>query len=415
MHPTKTKIVYCTRLLNELRESLQQQTATADVLKVISRSAFDLQAVLDTLVESAARLCEAQDSFIFLPSGDVFRATARYGFTPQYHEFIESNPPKMDRGSLVGRAAIERHVVHVSDVLTDPNYARFDAQRIGGYRAALAVPLLREGSVVGVIFLSRTKPQPFTDKQIELVKTFADQAVIAIENVRLFEAEQQRTRELSESLEQQTATSEVLEVISSSPGALEPVFEAMLEKAVRICDAKFGNIYRWDGELLHLLAAHNTPPALAEARQQSAIRPTSEKVGVRRMVETKTAAHVVDLAADESYVGAPAAVDAVELGGVRTFLSVPMVKENELIGSFSLYRQEVRPFTDKQIALVTSFANQAVIAIENARLLNELRESLQQQTATADVLKVISRSTFDLQSVLDTLVASAAHAGSHGS
>src|SRR5262249_36964037 len=300
----------------------------------------------------------AQDSFIFLPSGDVFRATARYGFTRQYHEFIESNPPKMDRGSLVGRAAIERHVVHVSDVLTDPNYARFDAQRIGGYRAALAVPLLREGSVVGVIFLSRTKPQPFTDKQIELVKTFADQAVIAIENVRLFEAEQQRTRELSESLEQQTATSEVLQIISNTPGALEPVFEAMLDKAVRICDAKFGNIYRWDGELLHLLAAHNTPPALAEARQQSAIRPTSEKVGVRRMVETKTAAHVVDLAADESYVGAPAAVDAVELGSVRTFLSVPMVKENELIGSFSLYRQEVRPFTDKQIALVTSFANQ---------------------------------------------------------
>ena len=397
------------RLLNELRESLQQQTATADVLKVISRSAFDLQAVLDTLVVSAARLCDAETSFLFRRQGANFRWAAGYGHSPEYLEQWKDQVVPPDRGSAVGRAAADGKIVHIPDVFEDPEYTSWGSQRAGGYRSVLGVPLLREGVPIGVLGLTRSNPQSFTDKQIELLTTFADQAVIAIENVRLFEAEQQRTRELSESLERQTAASEVLQVISSSPGELDPVFHTILANATRICDAKFAHLYRWDGVAFNLVAALNTPPALAEVRRRSPLRPRpNEPIG--RMAATQSVVHIADAAAEQAYIEdrEPGVVTAVELGGIRTLAAVPMLKDNELIGALTVYRQEVRPFSDRQIELVKNFAAQAVIAIENARLLNELRKSLRRQTATADVLKVISRSAFDLKTVLDTLVEAAA-------
>jgi class 3 adenylate cyclase len=267
-----------------------------------------------------------------------------------------------------------KKVVHLLDAAANETYAtRRDptvvaAVELGGIRSALIVPMLKEDELVGAFIVSRQEVRPFTEKQIALVTNFAAQAVIAIENTRLL-------TELRESLQEQTATSEVLQVISSSPGDLQPVFATMLESAVRICDANFGNIYRWDGEVLHLLASHNTPPAFAEARKHSPLRPYTE-TPVGRMVAHKAAFHSADITAMPGYLDRsdPGAVAAVELGGVRTILAIPMLKENEMIGSFSVYRQEVRPFTDKQIALVTNFAAQAVIAIENARLLKELRE-----------------------------------------
>ena len=291
--------------------------------------------------------------------------------------------------------------MHIQDVLADPEYSVTEYQRRFGYRTVLSIPLLREGTTIGVFSLTRDVVEPFSDKQIELATTFADQAVIAIENTRLL-------NELRESLQQQTATSDVLKVISSSPGDLQPVFEAMLENATRICEAKFGNLFLYDGEAFRTAALYGAPPAWAEARRQNPVIRPSPGSGLARIAKTKQMVHIADIKAEPAYAsGDPVRVALADLAGARTYLSVPMLKEDELVGAITIYRQEIRPFTDKQIELVTNFAAQAVIAIENTRLVNELRETLERQTATSEVLKVISASPGELQPVFNAMLENA--------
>src|SRR5215510_13578099 len=390
------------RLKRERDEALEQLEATSDVLQVISRSAFDLKSVLQTLVELAARLCKADKAAITRQIGGEFFFAEVYGFSPEFIEYVRTLPVKPQRGTVTGLALLEGRTVHVPDVRVprDHNWAK--AQRLGGFRTMLGVPMLREGRPIGVLGLSRSEVQPFTDKQIELVQNFANQAVIAIENARLLNELRERTDDLSKSLEQQTATSEVLKVISSTPGELEPVFNAMLANATRICEAKFGILQLYEGDGFRAVALHDVPPAYAEWRLKSVLRPGPEHP-LGRVARTKQTIHVADILAEPE----DARGGLATLAGARTILNVPMLKENQLIGTISIYRQEVLPFTDKQIELVQNFAAQAVIAIENARLLNELRESLQQQTATADVLRVISGSPGQLEPVFRAMLGNA--------
>jgi GAF domain-containing protein len=409
------------RLTRELNEALEQQRATSEVLEVISSSQGNLEPVFATVLEQAIQICDAAFGNIFRWDGEAFSLLAMHNMPRAFAEFRRRSPVvRPNSVPLLARMVANKMVSHIANAAGEKRYIdrsgpnTVAAVELGGARTVLAVPMLKDHELIGV-FTPRQEVRPFSDKQIELVKNFAAQAVIAIENARLLNELRRRTTDLTEALEQQTATSNVLQVISSSPGNLEPVFATMLENAVRLCDAKFGSINRWDGEALHLVATYNVPPDFAEFRKRTPFRPGPENP-ISRMLMTKTVIHFHDLATEQGYIERnPTFVAAVELGGVRTFLAVPMLKENDLIGVVIVYRQEVRPFSDKQIEVVKNFAAQAVIAIENARLLNELRqrtadlaEALEQQTATSEVLQVISGSPGDLQPVFAAMLENAA-------
>ncbi len=393
------------RLLGELRartgdleESLQYQTATSDVLKVISRSTFDLQPILDTLVETAARLCQADMGLIASRDGDVYRGVASFAYSPEYAAFWRSLRLKPSRQTITGRAALDRQVVHIADTTADPEYLFPEAITIGKNRTLLGVPLLREGEPIGVISFGRQRVEPFTERQIELVRTFADQAVIAIENTRLI-------NETREALEQQTATAEVLRIISSAPGELAPVFDAVLEKAMRLCEAAFGGLWTFDGDRYVAQALRGVPAAYAEFLTETTLIPGPGTAPHRYLRGERSVIQSVDLADEEPYrSGQPQRRALVELGGARTALHVPLCKDDTVLGVITIYRQEVRPFSDKQIEVLQNFAAQAVIALENTRLITETREALEQQTATAEVLRIINKSPGSLAPVFDAML-----------
>jgi PAS domain S-box-containing protein len=385
------------RLLGDLRErtedlqqSLEYQTATSDVLKVISRSTFDLQPVLDTLVATAKRLCNADMAIIYRRVGDAYRLAANLGFPPEYEAFARTLSLAPSRASVTQRAALERRISHVADIAADPEYELPEASELGNARTALGVPLLREGEPVGVFTLARQRVEPFSEKEIALVSTFADQAVIAMENVRLI-------TETREALEQQTATAEVLQVINSSPGDLKPVFDAILEKAHSLCAITYGSLQLYDGEKFRAVAVHNLPEALADQLRQG--YSPNPNLPNWCLLEGAPFAQVADMAAIDD----PISRSVVE-GGIRTLLYVALRRDDVLLGQIVAGRREVHPFAEKEIGLLENFAAQAVIALENARLLTETREALDQQTATAEVLQVINSSPGDLKPVFDAML-----------
>ena len=390
------------RLLQELRartsdltKSLQQQTATADVLKVISRSTFDLQTVLDTLVESATHLCEADHAWLFQRDGDFLQFKSSFGHDAEVHTRLRnlflSRKAHIDRGSIVGRSTLEARVVHVTDVLADPEWNRSDAQKIGGYRAALGAPLLRDGKVVGVIFVAKARPEPFSEKQVELVTTFADQAVIAIENVRLF-------NETQEALERQTATADILKVIASSPNDVQPVFEAIGESANKLVGAHGTTVLRIIGDMVELAAFTPVGKEADAVLRSSFPLPIAGNPHYEKMRRGEIAE-----AADTEAAHSPLR-DIARARGYRSRLLVPLKDDSGVVGAISVTRKEPGAFAAHHVQLLQTFADQAVIAIQNVRLFNETQEALEQQTATTEVLQVINSSPSELAPVFDMIL-----------
>jgi signal transduction histidine kinase len=393
----------------DLTEALEQQTATAEVLKLISRSTFDLRPILETLIEHAARLCRAEGGCIYRKDAELQRLAAAYNMSPEHRDFVEQNPVTQGRGTAVGRAILERHAVHIHDVKADPNYTH-GAVGIGGYRTLLGVPMMREDVPIGVFAVWRTEVLPFTDKQIELVTTFADQGAIAIENVRLFKQLQGRNAELTEALETQTATSEILRVISQSPTDVQPVFDTIVRNAVRLCDAIYGLVYRSAGEHVYLAAHHNFSPAQLEEWQQTFPRPLNDSGASVQVIRTGAVLRVADVETEHDSSISEAGRALLRSQNAHSVLIVPMFRQHKVIGSITLTHRAVGAFTNAHVELLKTFADQAVIAIENVRLFKELEARTRELTRSVSELMALGAvsealsSTLDVDIVLDTIV-----------
>jgi class 3 adenylate cyclase len=401
------------RLTQERDEALLRETANAEILRLIAKSSGDLELLFRTILENATRICNANFGTLFRFDGENILPVAQFNTpTTLLKAQTRRGPFKPTPGTAMEHVLRTKQVSHSADKVTEP-VPGFFAEH-GGARSQVAVPMLKDDFLIGVIVIYHQEVRPFTDKQIELLQNFASQAVIAIENTRLLKELRQRTDDLSEALEQQTATSEVLKVISSSPGELKPVFEAMLAYAVRICEAKFGTLFLCEGDDFRVVAEHNTPPALAELHQREPILRVGPGVSLYRSKKAKQPIQIADLTAEPAYFERdPNRVALVELGGYRAILSVPMVKESEAIGAINMYRQDAGTFSDNQVELVKNFAAQAVIAIENTRLLNDLNKLNQQlERRVAEQVSEIERMSrlrrFLPPQVADLIVASGA-------